>query len=117
MPSMKERLQEVGQLTHRLRDEFPNETEGFLGFIREAEGGAALSIKHKELVNIALSVAAQCEWCIAFHVNNAIQAGATRNEVVEAGFQAVVMHGGPAFMWMTPLYQAVDEFTTDETPE
>jgi len=111
---MKERLKEVGQLTHRLRDEFPNETEGFLGFINKAESGAALSIKHKELVNIALSVAAQCEWCIAFHVHNAIQAGATRSEVIEAGFQAVVMHGGPAFMWMTPLYDAVDEFASSD---
>jgi len=40
-----------------------------------------------------------------------VRAGATRNEIIEAGFQAVIMHGGPAFMWMTPLIEAVDEFT------
>jgi AhpD family alkylhydroperoxidase len=111
MTSMKERLKEVGDLTHRLQKEFPNETAGFLEFIKEAEGGAALPLKEKELIDTALSVGAQCEWCIAFHVRNAVRAGATRNEIIEAGFQAVIMHGGPAFMWMTPLMQAVDEFT------
>ncbi len=110
MTSMKDRLQEVGDLTHRLQEEFPKETAGFLHFIKEAEGGDALSLMEKELIDTALAVAAQCEWCIAFHVRNAVRAGATRREIIAAGIQAVVMHGGPAFMWMTPLMQAVDEF-------
>jgi len=110
MISMKERLKEVGELTHQLRHEFPKETAGFLNFIQDAESGAALPLKEKELINTALSVAAQCEWCIAFHVSNAVRAGASRNEIIEAGFQAVIMRGGPAYMWMTPLLQAVDEF-------
>jgi hypothetical protein len=33
------------------------------------------------------------------------------DEMVEADFQAVIMHGGPAYMWMTPLLHAADEFT------
>jgi AhpD family alkylhydroperoxidase len=110
MDTMHERLHEVSQLVRRLEEEFPNETEGFLNFLKEAEGGAALLLKEKELINTAVAVAGQCEWCIAFHVRNAVKAGATRRELVEAGFQAVVMHGGPAFMWMTPLLEAVDEF-------
>jgi AhpD family alkylhydroperoxidase len=110
MDTMHERLHEVDQLVRRLEKEFPKETKGFLNFLKEAEGGAALLVKEKELINTALAVAAQCEWCIAFHVQNAVKAGASRRELVEAGFQAVVMHGGPAFMWMTPLLAAVDDF-------
>jgi len=110
METMHERIHEVARLTQRLQKEFPGETKGFLEFLNKAEGGAALSLKNKELINTALAVAAQCEWCIAFHVQNAVKAGASRRELVEAGFQAVVMHGGPAFMWMTPLLKAVDEF-------
>jgi AhpD family alkylhydroperoxidase len=64
----------------------------------------------KELINVGLAVGAQCEWCIAFHVKQAIKAGASRDEMIEAGFMAVVMHGGPAYMYMTPLLEAVDEF-------
>ncbi len=115
MTSMHDRLSEVGVLTKRLQTEFPKETAGFLHFLKDAESGAALSLKYKELINVALSIAAQCEWCIAFHVRNAIQAGATRSELIEAGYQAVIMNGGPAFMWMTPLLRAVDEFSTAET--
>jgi len=114
MTTMKERLGEVGELTRRLQRDFPRETAGFLNFIKEAESGSALVLKDKELINIALAVASQCEWCIAFHVKNAVRAGATAAEIVEAGFQAVIMHGGPAFMWMTPLMRAVDEFAVSE---
>lgn len=114
MTTMKERIQEVGDLTRQLEKEFPKETEGFLDFLKDAESGVNISRKDKELINVALSLAAQCEWCIAFHVKSAARAGATRNEIVEAGFQAVIMHGGPAFMWMTRLLQAADEFTNQD---
>ncbi|WP_457665943.1 carboxymuconolactone decarboxylase family protein [Thiolapillus sp.] len=86
------------------------ETDAFLGFLQKAESGKALGIKEKELINVALAVAAQCEWCIAFHVEQAVRAGATRDEIVESGFMAVIMHGGPAYMYMTPLLEAIDEF-------
>ena len=61
MDTVHERLHEVGQLVQRLDKEFPNETEGFLNFLKEAEGGAALLVKEKELINTALAVAEQCE--------------------------------------------------------
>jgi AhpD family alkylhydroperoxidase len=61
-------------------------------------------------VNAALAVAGQCEWCIALHAKQALEAGATRDELIEAGFQAVLMHGGPALMYMTPLLEAIEEF-------
>ena len=110
MGRMKEKLEEVKRLTGRLECDFPVETGGFLSFLERAESGNALDIKQKELINVALSVAAQCEWCIAFHVEQALAAGARREEIVEAGFMAVIMHGGPAYMYMTPLLEALDEF-------
>lgn len=107
---MKEKLNQVMQLTRRLKKDFPAETDSFLQFLKQAESGTALDKKQKELINVGLSVGAQCEWCIAFHVEEAAKAGATRNEIVEAGYMAIIMHGGPAYMYMTPLLQAVDDF-------
>ena len=52
----------------------------------------------------------QCQWCIAFHVKHASAAGATRDQIAEAGFMAVLMHGGPALMYLVPLFKALDEF-------
>ena len=107
---MRERLHEVESLLSTLGKSHPNEVQAFMNFMGKAEAGPALSGKQKELVNVALSVAAQCEWCIAFHVKQAAHAGAKRDELIEAGFLAVLMHGGPAMMYMTPLLKAIDEF-------
>lgn len=110
---MKDRLEEFEALVTRLRKDFPTQTLAFMNFMEKAEEGPALSTKLKELVNVALGVAAQCEWCIAFHVRGAASAGATREEVMEAGFLAVLMHGGPALAYLKPLVDSIDEFVTN----
>lgn len=110
MGKMQDKLDEVMALTKSLRKDYPTETNAFLGFLSKAESGKALGIRDKELINVALGVAAQCEWCIAFHVEQAVRAGASRDEIMEAGFMAIIMHGGPAYMYMTPLLDAINEF-------
>ncbi|TCK17737.1 AhpD family alkylhydroperoxidase [Thiogranum longum] len=110
MGRMQNKLDEVMALTKSLRKDYPTETNAFLGFLSKAESGKALGIRDKELINVALGVAAQCEWCIAFHVEQAARAGASRDEIMEAGFMAVIMHGGPAYMYLTPLLDAINEF-------
>lgn len=114
MTSMNERIQDIAALTERLKSKYPAEINSFLGFMGKAESGPALSKAQKEIINVALSVAAQCEWCIALHVKGAAAAGASRDEVMEAGFLAVLMHGGPALMYLTPLTSALDEFLPEE---
>jgi AhpD family alkylhydroperoxidase len=111
---MKERLDEFGALVARLGKEYPSQINSFMNFMKRAEEGPALSMKYKELINVALGVAAQCEWCIAFHVQAAASAGATREEVMEAGFMAVLMHGGPALAHLKPLVDSIDEFITEK---
>ena len=106
----KEKLKDIASLMGKLQEDYPAETNSFLRFMNKAEAGKALTLREKELINAGLAVAAQCDWCIAIHVQHAIEAGASRDEVIEAGFMALVMHGGPALMYMTPLLDAVDEF-------
>ncbi len=113
MGQMQDKLNQIKTLTERLEKDFPVETGGFLSFLKRAESGKALDIRQKELINVALAVAAQCEWCIAFHVEQAVSGGASREEIIEAGFMAVIMHGGPAYMYMTPLLEALDEFAPE----
>ncbi|MDR7927595.1 carboxymuconolactone decarboxylase family protein [Acidithiobacillus thiooxidans] len=111
----KDRLTEVHQLMENLKQDYPSEINSFLGFMGKAEGNPALSAAQKELINVALSVAAQCEWCIALHTKSAIEAGARRDEIMSAGFMAVIMHGGPALMYLVPLSKALDEFLPENT--
>ncbi|MEJ2360779.1 MAG: carboxymuconolactone decarboxylase family protein [Gammaproteobacteria bacterium] len=110
MDTTNEKLKDISILIGKLKGDYPEETNSFLKFINKAEAGKALTLREKELINVGLAVAAQCEWCIAVHVQHAIEAGASRDDVIEAGFMAVVMHGGPALMYMTPLLDAVNDF-------
>jgi AhpD family alkylhydroperoxidase len=112
MRTTRDKLNEISSLIGKLQADYPSETDALLRFMNKAEGGKALTIREKELINVGLAVAAQCELCIAIHVQHAIEAGASRDEVVEAGFMAVVMHGGPALMYLIPLLAAVDELLT-----
>jgi len=107
--STHQKLEDIAALMAFLNKDYPSETKAFSNFLQKAEGGPALDRRVKELINVALSVAAQCEWCIAIHVKGAFDSGATRDEVMTAAFMAVMMHGGPALMYLTPVRQALDE--------
>jgi len=77
-------------------------------FTAEAHADGELSRKHKELIAIAASILKGCERCISYHVKSAIAAGATSGEIIEAGFVAVIMNGGPALAHMGLLLDAIE---------
>ena len=80
-------------------------------FINRVEAEGALSTKTKELISVALSVVQRCDACIAFHVKNAFEAGASKDEIIEACFVAVAMGGGPALAYLRLVLKAIDEFS------
>jgi len=105
-----EKLEEIKRLIGDLQKEAPEAIGAFDQFMKVVEKPGAMDVKSKELVNVGLAVAAQCEWCIALHVKGALSSGASRAEIIDAAMQAVLMHGGPALMYMTPVIEALDEF-------
>jgi AhpD family alkylhydroperoxidase len=107
---MKHKLEEVNGVIQELQKELPAQMQAFQKFLSVTEKPSILDSKTKELINIALSICAQCQWCIAFHVKGAYEKGATREEILDAASMAVLMHGGPALMYMIPLMDAVKEF-------
>ncbi len=114
MGRMGELLEKAEHTRQRLLEQYPSETKSFLNFLHKTDAGVAISQRQKELINVALAVAAQCDRCIAAHVKSAVKRGASRDEIVEAGFMAVIMHGGPAYMYMTSLFEALDEFLPEQ---
>jgi len=56
----------------------------------------ALAKKHKELVAVGISVVMDCESCMQWHIEQAAQAGATQQEVLEAVEVGIEMGGGRA---------------------
>ncbi len=56
----------------------------------------ALPRKAKELIAVGISVVINCESCMQWHVEQAVQAGATELELLEAIEVGMEMGGGPA---------------------
>lgn len=88
----------------------PAVMDGFSRLHRNAVTGGALDERTKELMALAVAVAVRCDGCIAFHVHDAVRAGASRDEVAEAIGVAVLMGGGPAAVYGTEALRAYDQF-------
>jgi alkylhydroperoxidase/carboxymuconolactone decarboxylase family protein YurZ len=49
--------------------------------------------------------------CIVVHVKNAVNAGANKQEILEAAWVAVMMGGGPALSYIQCVLKALEDFS------
>ncbi len=68
----KENLRRAQDWMKEFGEGNPESMEHFKRLMGAVEKEKVLSAKTKELMAIAISITQQCEWCIAFHVNNAL---------------------------------------------
>lgn len=94
-----------------LRTDLPGVMKGFSELARAATDDGALDKKTKELIALALGVAAHCDACIGFHTQALVKLGASKAEVEEALGMAVYMGGGPSLMYSANAIAAFDEFS------
>ena len=94
-----------------LRSDTPDLMKAFGGLAAAATNDGALSRKTKELIALALGVAAHCDACIGFHMQTLIKLGATRAEVEETLGVAVYMGGGPSLMYAADALLAFTELS------
>lgn len=94
----------------RLGREIPATMGGFASLHKAATTGGALDTKAKELIALGIAVAVRCESCISFHVHDALSAGATHAEILDALGVAVLMGGGPAAMYACDALTALEQF-------
>ncbi|MEG0772172.1 carboxymuconolactone decarboxylase family protein [Clostridium sp.] len=88
--------------------------EAFMGLLGTTYTPGALDVKAKELISVAIGAYNRCEYCIVFHVYKALEAGATREEIMEAAMVAVAFGGGPSMAYsVTLLKDSIDEFEKD----
>lgn len=105
-----QRHRELQGLLPRLAKELPGPVGGFARLHRDAVAAGALEARHKELMALAIAVALHCQDCVAYHVHDAIAAGATRQEILETLGVAIMMGGGPATMYACDAYEALEQF-------
>jgi AhpD family alkylhydroperoxidase len=97
-----------------LRTDQPDLMKAFNGMASAATRDGALDKKTKELMALALGVAARCDGCIGFHTQALVKLGATKPEVEETLAMAVYMGGGPSLMYSANALAAFDEFSRAE---
>lgn len=93
-----------------LRGGIPGVAKGFHELARSAIKAGALDSKTKELMALAIGIAARCDGCLAYHSKAAAKYGATREEVMETIGVAVYMGGGPSMIYGAEALAAFDAF-------
>ncbi|MHC4993302.1 MAG: carboxymuconolactone decarboxylase family protein [Planctomycetota bacterium] len=79
-----------------MRDAAPDITRGFGGMFQKLMGEGALSVREKELIALAIDV------------EKAVQAGATREQILEMAGVVVTMQGGPGYTYVPKLLEALE---------
>jgi len=92
-----------------LSEEYPGIAQGFGTMHKAAGEKGALDPKQKELIALGIAITIRCEGCIACHVKDAIENGASQEEIVETIGVSVVMGGGPSVVYGDKAYKAMKE--------
>ncbi len=106
---------DISAYTGELRKLIPDVMQGFGNMAKAATKTEALDEKTKELVALALGVAAHCDGCLGFHTKALARLGATRAEVAETLGLAVYMGGGPSLMYAADALRSFDQFQPDSS--
>ena len=93
-----------------LRKEIPDTMRGFGALSQGALAAGALDAKTKELIAMALGVAARCDPCLGYHAQALVKLGCTRQELQEMLGVCVYMGGGPSLMYAGKALAAYEAF-------
>jgi AhpD family alkylhydroperoxidase len=91
-------------------NEAPGAVGAFMGLLKGCYAPGALDLKTKELISVAIGCYNRCEYCIVYHTHEALKAGATHEEIVEAAMVSVAFGGGPSMAYsVTTLKETLAE--------
>jgi AhpD family alkylhydroperoxidase len=91
-----------------LNRDIPDTRNAYSDLLKTVHVDGALSAKFKEIICIVASILKHCDSCMVYHTKEALKAGATRAEIMEACSVAIVMGGGPAAAAMATVQDALD---------
>lgn len=107
-------ISDISAYSAELRKLIPETMSGFSAMAKAATQTKVLDEKTKELIALALGVAARCDGCLGFHAKSLVRLNATREEVAEVLGMAVYMGGGPSLMYAADALRAFDQFSAKE---
>lgn len=102
----------ISKHAKELRQLAPDTMSHFYQLSQAASADGALNAKTKEFIALAVGIAQHCDGCIAFHIKNLKNLGATRAEIAEVLAMNVYMGGGPALMYAAKALEALEQLET-----
>ena len=105
---------ELNKRVHNLMNEYATESpdvmKGFMALHHQSMASGALPRKLKELIALSIAICIQCDGCIAYHIHDALDAGATHDEIACTIGVAILMGGGPSVVYGSQALDALKEF-------
>ena len=101
---------DIGAYSKELHKLIPDTMAGFSSMAKAATQAQAIDEKTKEMIALALGVAAHCDGCLGYHTKALARLGATRQEVAEVLGMAIYMGGGPSLMYAADALRSFDQF-------
>jgi AhpD family alkylhydroperoxidase len=86
----------------------PDAAKGFGGLFQATMKPGELGAREKELVALGVGMSLRCDPCVYAHVQKAVEAGATRQQVMETAGVVVMMQGGPGYTYLPKVVEALD---------
>jgi AhpD family alkylhydroperoxidase len=114
----KEKIEKIISLRKQANAFYLKKSKVYQSFVRMEEStyeNKALSKLQKELIAIGISIVINCESCLEWHIKQALDCGATENEIVEAVEVGIEMGGGPATVSARFAMNVLDYYTKSNT--
>jgi len=109
MQSQLKLLDEIVDYGTKFKQELPDATAAKDAFTDEVYKDGALSSKVKRLMALAVALRAGCTPCIIYQTKVAVEAGATKAEVLEAVSVASSIGGTTASGWSWMVVKVLEE--------
>jgi AhpD family alkylhydroperoxidase len=94
----KDRIEQLFKTRKKAHSYYMKKSKVYQSFVKMEQAtykDGNLSKKQKELIAIGISVVIDCESCMEWHVKQALDDGATEEEILESIEVGIEMSGGP----------------------
>jgi AhpD family alkylhydroperoxidase len=96
--SDKEKIEQIVSTRKKAHSFYLNKSKVYRSFVDMEQNtykDGKLSKMQKELIAVGISVVINCESCMEWHINQALNDGAKDDEIIEAIEVGIEMSGGP----------------------
>jgi AhpD family alkylhydroperoxidase len=110
MGEMKQSVEQVSLIIEEASPHQPETIRPFKRFTDSTSKDGVVDTKTKEVVARDTTITIQCEYCIPIHVEKALQAGATKEEIFEIAVIVIFMGSDSAMTYNQEVQKAANAF-------